>query len=64
MAGIRVRRLEVGSLKKKKNYFWSSLVVQGLRFCVLIVAAWVTAVLWVQSLAWELPHAVGMVKKI
>ena len=25
--------------------------------------AWVTAIVWVQSLAWELPHAIGMAKK-
>ena len=25
--------------------------------------AWVTAMVWVQSLAWELPHALGTTKK-
>ena len=26
------------------------------------VKAWVAAVAWIQSLAWELPHAVGAAK--
>ena len=30
---------------------------------IVTATAWVTAVVWVQSLAQKLPHAVGVVKK-
>jgi len=37
---------------------------RSLRSSIVTVVALVTAVAWIQSLAWELPHAVGMAKRI
>ena len=44
---------------KKKTYVYRSSVAQW----VEDLAAWVTAVAQLQSLAQELPHAVGLAKK-
>ena len=50
--------------KKKKKRLWNSLVTQWVGDPVLsLLWTWVAAVAWVPSLAWALPHAVGVAKK-
>ena len=57
-----IQKLSCETIKNLK--IGSSLVVQGVKDLVLSTAVlWVAAVVWVQFLAWELPHAMGAAKK-
>ena len=52
--------LLVGSKIKISGFLCG--ITTGWVSSIVTAAAQVTAVVWVQSLAWELPHAMGMAK--